>query len=169
MLRIPKSQAVQKSMMSLLAEGYVDSQPDFMCTRTEFSNAMTLLNLVSSIACKVKPASSPPSNLSLIEDKLDKLIAFQTQPSHQRPLHTTESQSPPSFADVANSFADVAKRAAKKPRNVPLPPPTNLPPKIPSLILKQSVPSAPVELKTSAEALSARINKAIASACQLAD
>lgn len=66
----------------------------------------------------------------------------------------------------------MAKQGAKKPTGQKTAAPTipsSLPPEIPSIVFKQAIPAAPVELKTSAKVLSARINKALAAPCLLAE
>lgn len=105
---------------------------------------------------------SPTPSLTSMDIKLDKILAFQ---SANAAPHQPQPQSP-----LPQTFADVAKCGAKRPPGQKAQEPRiALPPKIPAIVLKQSIPAAPVELKTSAEVLSARINKALASACLMAD
>lgn len=165
MLRVPKSKVAQRSVLSSLAEGYKENQANFLCARAKFANAITLIDLCSSIAAKPIPPPHPLLDLQLVHTKLDTISEKQKSNALPVPQPMTARPSPPSFADIA-------KRGAEQPtptqgaqtRN-----PTSLPPKIPSIVLKQAIPSAPVELKTGAEVLSAKINSALKKACQLAE
>lgn len=147
-------------MISSLADGYKESQPDFLCARSEFANAMILIDLCLSVATKpTQDTPPPPPSLVSMNLKLDKIIELQLAVTASSQLHPT-SPLPPSFADIA-------KRGAKRSSGVdkPIQRPVSLPPKIPAIVLKQTIPAAPVETKSSPEILSARINKALASAC----
>lgn len=76
MLRVPKSQIAQRSVVSSLAEGYKENQADFLCARSEFVNAMTLIDICTSIASKAQTHSPPPS-LQTLHAKLDVIIENQ--------------------------------------------------------------------------------------------
>lgn len=152
---------VQQSMISLLAEG----QTDFMCSWAEFASAMTLINLCTKVASQPPQSSLPAPNLALINQKIDTILSNQKTFMLSAPTSRATAPHPPSFADIAKCG----------PQNSPGPnvfqpkTPVSLPPKIPSFIIKQFIPLVPVKLKTGAEVLSARINKALESMCQVED
>lgn len=50
MHRVPKSQVVQRSVISSLTDGYKETQPDFLCAQAEFANAMILIDLCLTVA-----------------------------------------------------------------------------------------------------------------------
>lgn len=126
---------------------------------------MILIDLCASIASKTTESSLPSPNLSSIHQKLDAVINNQKSLLASPPRHHVMTQPPPSFSEIAKR----APRKSNGPKGAPAFPVASMPRKIPSIVLKQSVPAAPVELMTSAEILSARINKALAVACQAAD
>lgn len=123
---IPKSQMVQQSMISSLAEDYKESQPDFMGVRADFANAMTLIDLCPKVASQSPQSSSSTPNLASINQKLEKILVSQATILANTQNIRVATPSPPSFADIA-------KRGVKTtsgPKVAQSKPPTTLPPKI---------------------------------------
>lgn len=96
---------------------------------------------------------SYPSLVS-IDSKLNQIVRIPKLRLVQR----SQTQRAPQVSPFA---ADAAQQGGNKPRVAPVIRLAALPPNLPSIVIKLSIPAAPFELKNSPQVLLAHINKAL--------